>query len=116
MAWIGVAAALSVAARACAVPTPAPERVVAPVPTLEATPEWVPAFPLRNLFVVDRTETSLAVVWNSTNRTTYYDVQRSDPEDGEYAIVATEVTALGFVDEGRGRIASTTTWCGLATT
>ena len=100
MVRIGVAVALLAAAWACTVSAPGPERAVAPVPTLEATPEWAPPFPPRNVFVVDRTETSLAVVWNSTNRTTHYDVQRSDTEDGEYAIVATEVTALGFVDEG----------------
>ncbi len=50
--------------------------------------------------MVDRTESSLAVVWNSISRTTFYDVQRSDSEDGEYAVVATEVAALGLVDEG----------------
>ena len=70
------------------------------MPTLEATPEWAPAFPPLNLYVVDRTESSLAVVWNSINHATHYDVQRSDAEDGEYAIVATEVAALGLVDEG----------------
>ena len=100
MAWIGVAAALSVAAWACAVPAPGPERAVAPMPTLEATPEWAPAFPPRSLYVVDRTESSLAVAWNSINRATHYDVQRSDAEHGEYAIVVTEVAALGLVDEG----------------
>ena len=97
--WIGVAAALSVAVWACAVPAPGPERAVAPVPTLEATPEWVPAFPPRNLYVVDRTETSLAVVWNHKSLATFYDVQRSDSKYGKYAIVANEVTALGIVDE-----------------
>ena len=100
MAWIGVVAALSVAAWACTVPAPDPERAVAPVPTLEATPEWVPAFPPRNLYVVDRTESSLAVVWDSITRATHYDVQRGDSKDGEYVIVATEVTTLGLVDEG----------------
>ena len=50
--------------------------------------------------MVDRTETSLAVVWNTIRRATYYDVQRSDSEDGDYTVVATEVAALGFVDEG----------------
>ena len=73
---------------------------MAPVPTLEATPEWPPAFPPRNLYVVDRTEISLAVVWNTIDYATHYDVQRSDSEDGEYAVVATEVAALGLVDEG----------------
>ena len=34
------------------------------------------------------------------HRATYYDVQRSDFADGEYAIVATKVPALGLVDEG----------------
>ena len=100
MAWIGVAVALSAAAWACTVPAPALEPSIAPVPTLEATPEWPPAFPPRNLYVVDRTESSLSVVWNSITRATHYDVQRSDSEEGEYAIVATEVAALGFVDEG----------------
>ena len=50
--------------------------------------------------MVDRSESSLAVVWNNSNLATYYDVQRSDAADGEYAIVATEVAALGLVDEG----------------
>ena len=62
--------------------------------------EWPPAFPPRNLYVVDRTEESLAVVWNTVSRATHYKVRRSDSEDGEYAIVATEVAALGLVDEG----------------
>ena len=100
MAWIGVAVALSAAAWACTVPAPDEERAVAPVPTLEATPESAPAFPPRSLYVVDRTESSLAVVWNSINRATHYDVQRSDSKDGEYAIVATSVATLGLVDEG----------------
>ena len=38
--------------------------------------------------------------WSSVNDATHYDVQRSDSEDGEYAIVATKVTTLGLVDEG----------------
>ena len=67
---------------------------------VEATPEWAPAFPPRNLPVVDRTETYLSVVSNSITRAIHYDVQRSDSEDGEYAFVATEVVALGLVDEG----------------
>ena len=83
--------ALLAAAWACSVPAPELERSIAPVPTLEVTPEWSPAFPPRNLYVVDRTEDSLAVVWNTVNRATYYDVQRSDSEDGDYAIVASEV-------------------------
>ena len=99
MVWIGLAAALSVAVWACAVPAPGPERALAPVPTLEATPEWAPAFPPRNLYVVDRSESSLAVVWNSINGATHYGVQRSDSADGEYALLATEVAALGLVDE-----------------
>ena len=69
------------------------------MPTLEATPEWAPAFPPRNLYVVGRTEDSLAVVWNTVSFATHYEVQRSDSEDGEYAVVATEVPALGLVDE-----------------
>ena len=85
---------------ACAVPAPDPEQSLAPVPTLEATPEWSPAFPPRSLYVVDRTEDSLSVVWNSVDFATQYDVQRSNSKDGEYAIVATAVTALGLVDEG----------------
>lgn len=100
MAWVGIVVALSVAAWACTVPAPPPERAAAPVPTLEATPEWAPTFPPRNLFVVDRSESSLAVVWNTINRATHYDVQRGDAADGEYAIVATGVTTLGLVDEG----------------
>ena len=56
--------------------------------------------PPRNLYVVDRTESSLGVVWNTISDTTYYDVQRSDSEDDDYAVVATEVAALGLVDEG----------------
>ena len=88
------------AAWACSVPAPELERSIALVPTLEVTPEWSPAFPSRNLYVVDRTEDSLAVVWNTVNRATYYDVQRSDSEDGDYAIVASEVAALGLLDEG----------------
>ena len=98
--WIGVAVALSAAAWACSVPAPQFEPSFAPMPTLEATPEWPPAFPPGNLYVVDRTEDSLAVVWNTINRATHYDVQRSDSEDGDYAVVATEVAALGLVDEG----------------
>ena len=100
MVWIGAAIALAPIAGACAVPAPGPEGAVAPMPTLGATPEWAPAFPPRSLYVVDRTEDSLAIVWNATGRTTHYDVQRSDAEDGEYATVATEVVSLGLVDEG----------------
>ncbi len=100
MAWIGVAVALSAAAWGCSVPAPALEPALAPVPTLEATPEWPPAFPPRNLYVVDRTESSLAVVWNNVRRATFYDVQRSDSEAGDYAVVATKVAATGLVDEG----------------
>lgn len=73
---------------------------LAPAATLEATPEWPPAFPPRNLRVVDRAEGSLAVVWNAASRATHYDGQRRDSVDGEYAIMATEVTALSLVDEG----------------
>ena len=97
---LSIAVALSAAAWACTVPAPELEPSIAPVPTLEATPEWPPAFPPRNLYVVDRTESSLSVVWNSITRSTHYDVQRSDSEGGEYAIVVTEVAALGFIDEG----------------
>ena len=100
MAWFGVAVAVLAAAWACTIPAPEVERAAAPLPTLEATPEWAPAFPPRTLYVVDRTESSLAVVWNSINRATHYDVQRSDSADGEYAILATEVAALGLADEG----------------
>ncbi len=100
VACLGVAVALSVAAWACTVPAPAPERALAPVPTLEVTPEWPPAFPPRTLHVVDRTEDSLTVVWNDSGLATYYDVQRSDSADGEFVIVAAEVAALGLVDEG----------------
>ncbi len=100
MAWIGVAVALSAAAWGCSVPAPALELALAPLPTLEATPERPPAFPPRNLYVVYRTESSLVVVWNTISDTTYYDVQRSDSKDGDYAVVATEVAALGLVDEG----------------
>ena len=100
MAWIGVAVALSAAAGGCSVPAPALEPALAPVPTLEATPERPPAFPPRNLYVVDRTESSLAVVWNNISRATFYDVQRSDSEAGDYAVVATKVAATGLVDEG----------------
>ena len=99
MAWIGVAIALAAIAWGCSVPAPEAEEALDLVPTLEATPEWPPAFPPRNLHVVDRTESSLAVVWNSISRATHYDVQRSDAEDGEYAIVATEVATMGLVDE-----------------
>ena len=100
MAWTGVALALLAAAWACSVPAPELDPALAPVPTLEATPERPPVFPPGKLYVVDRTESSLAVVWNSNSDTTFYDVQRSDAEDGEYAIVATEIAATGFVDEG----------------
>ena len=100
MAWIGIAVALSAAAWACSVPAPEFKSSLAPVPTLEATPEWPPSSPPRNLYVVDRTEDSLAVVWKTVNSATYYDVQRSDSGYGDYAIVATEVSALGLVDEG----------------
>ena len=98
--WIGVAVALSAVAWACAAPAPGPERVHVPVPTLEATPERAPGIPPSTLFVVDRSESSLSVVWESINRATHYDVQRRDSEDGEYAILATKVAALGLVDEG----------------
>ena len=84
----------------CTVPAPEAEQSIAPLPTLEAIPEWPPAFPPRNLYVADRTETSLSVTWNTISRATYYDVQRSDSEHGEYAVVASEVAALGFVDQG----------------
>ena len=87
-------------------PRPGAERVVVPAPTLEATPEWAPASPPRNLYVVDRTETSLSVVWNNTSLATHYDVQRGDSANGQYAIVATEVDTLGILDDG---LASTTT-------
>ena len=100
MAWIGVAVALSAAAWACEPLAPEAEQAVAPVPTLEATPELRPSFPPHSLYVVDRTEDSLAVVWKSRDRATHYDVQRSDSEDGEYVIVANEVATLGLVDEG----------------
>ena len=50
--------------------------------------------------MVDRTESSLAVVWNNISRATFYDVQRSDSEAGDYAVVATKVAATGLVDEG----------------
>ncbi len=100
MAWLGVAVVLVAAVWACTVPAPELETSIDPMPTLEATPEWPPAFPPRNLYVVDRTESSLAVVWNGVGRATHYDVQRSHSQDGEYAIVATEVTTLGLVDEG----------------
>lgn len=99
MAWIGAAVALAAVAWGCSVPAPEAEEALAPVPTLEATPEWPPAFPPRSLHMVDRTEDSLVVVWNTVSRATHYDVRRSDSEDGEYAVVATEVTALGLVDE-----------------
>ena len=100
MAWIGVAVALAAAAWGCSVPAPEPDRSLAPVPTLAAAPEWPPAFPPRKLYVVDRTESSLTVVWNAKSRATHYDVQRSSSAEGEYAVVATGVAALGFVDQG----------------
>ena len=100
MAWIGVAVALSAAAWGCSVSAPALEPALAPLPTLEATPERPPAFPPGNLYVVYRTESSLAVVWNNVSRATFYDVQRSDSEAGDYAVVATKVAATGLVDEG----------------
>ena len=99
MAWIGVAVALSAAAWACTPVAPEAERAADPVPTLEATPEWAPESQPR-LYLVDRTETSLTVVWGEWYRTTHYDVQRRDSEGGEYAIVATSVATLGLVDEG----------------
>lgn len=99
MAWIVVAVALSVAAWGCSVPAPELQPALAPVPTLEATPEWPPAFPPRDVYVVGRSESSLAVVWSTVNRATYYDVQRSSFEDRGYAIVATKVAALGPVDQ-----------------
>ena len=99
MAWIGVAVALSAAAWACTFPAPDVERAAAPVPTLEATPERAPVSSPW-LSVVDRTETSLTVVWSVPVFTTHCDVQRSDSKDGEYAIVATSVATLGLVDEG----------------
>ena len=74
MAWTGLAVALLAAAWACTLPAPEVERAVAPVPTQEATPEWAPAFPPRNLYVVDRSEDSLAVVWGNSNLATHYEV------------------------------------------
>ena len=100
MAWIGAAVALSAIGWGCSVPAPEAEEGLAPVPTVEATPQWPPAFPPRNLYVVDRTEQSLVIVWNNVSFATSYDVQRSDSEDGDYAVVATEVAALGLVDGG----------------
>ena len=100
MAWLGSAIALAVIAFGCSVPAPEAEEALAPVPTLEATPEWPPAFPPRKLHVVDRTEESLTVVWNTVSLATHYDVRRSDSKDGDYAVVATEVAAPGLVDEG----------------
>ncbi|MYD52409.1 MAG: hypothetical protein F4W93_13155 [Dehalococcoidia bacterium] len=110
--WIGVAIALSAVAWACTVPAhtpltpvrvhipvPTPEGTFAPVPTLEATPERAPWDP-PSLFVVDRSESSLSVAWNSEYNAMHYELRRSDSEDGEYAIVATKVAALGLVDEG----------------
>ena len=100
MAWIGAAVALAAIAWGCTVPAPGAEEALVPVPTLEATPEWPPAFPPRNPFVVDRTEQSLVVVWDNVSFATFYDVQRSDSEDGDFAIVGTEIAALGIVDNG----------------
>lgn len=60
----------------------------------------VPTFPPRRLYVADRTESSLTVVGNSIALAKHYDVPRSDSDDGEYAVVATEVATLGHVDEG----------------
>ena len=96
----GVAVALLAAALACTVPAPAPEWAVAPVPTLEATPEWPPAFSPSTVLVVDRTEDSLEVMWGHISRATSYDVQRSDSEYGDYAVVASGIAALGLVDDG----------------
>ena len=100
MLLIGAAMSLAAISWSCSVPAPVAEEALAPMPTLEATPEWPPAFPPRNLYVVDRTEFSLTVVWNNINRATHYDVQRSDSANGEFVVVATDVAALGFVDEG----------------
>ena len=50
--------------------------------------------------MVDRTETSLSVVWNNISRATHYDVMRGDSREGPYAIAATQVATLGLVDEG----------------
>ncbi len=99
MTILSLGLGISLTLVACTVPAPEAERALVPAPTLEATPEWAPRFPPRNLYVVDRTESSLSVVWNSISLATHYDVQRGDSEDGEYAIVATEVAALGLVDE-----------------
>ena len=66
MTWTVVVVVLMSAAWACTVPAPEAEEALAPVPTLEVTPERSPAFPPRNLYVVDRTESSLLVVWNSS--------------------------------------------------
>ena len=100
MAWICVAVSLAAVWWGCTVPAPEAEQSIAPLHTLEAVPEWPPAFPPRNLYVVYRTEAALTVVWSASSRATYYDVQRSSSAEGEYAVVATEVAALGFVDEG----------------
>ena len=101
MAWVGIAVALSAAAWACTVPAPPPERAVEPVPTLEATPEWAPAFPPRTLYVVDRTE---VVPGNRLEHHQPRDALRRPTQRlrgwRDYAIVATGVTTLGLVDEG----------------
>ena len=102
MAWIGVAVALSAAAWACTVPAPEVERAVVPVPTLEATPEWAPAFPPR-LYVVDRTQTSLAVVWGARSRATHFDVPQAEESPPPQNSRATGTPAIG----GAARVGET---------
>ena len=100
IAWAVAGLVALAAAWACTVPAPDLEPKVAPLPPLEATPEFPPPFPPRDLYVVNRTEHSLAVVWNRGPRATSFDVRRSESEDSDYAVVATGLPALGLVDEG----------------
>ena len=98
--WGVVAVALSATALACSLPAPELGQSFDPVPTLQATPDRPPAFPPGRLYIVDRTESSLAVVWNDIYNATHYEAHRSDSEHGDYALAAAAVDTLGFVDEG----------------
>ena len=100
IALMGVAVSVLAAALACIVPAPSAEPSFTPVPTLEATPERPPSSAPSSLRTVDRSAHTLTIVWKSSYRATSYDVQRSASEDGDYAVVASDTTVLGIVDEG----------------
>ena len=63
-----------------------------------------PRFPPSSFTVIDRTSHSLTIYWDSPipwakeNPPTYYDLQRSLSEDGDYSVVAPGITSTEFVD------------------